>query len=94
MILEGTVLGTAIVVILNWIRSEQQRKQNGNGVLVKKLDEIKEKVRELHRWHDAPDAAHPGAMLWWGMGLNEIREEIRQLREAVAELTAAVKGNE
>ncbi len=100
MILEGTVLGTAIVVILNWVRSEQQRR-NGNGPLGKRLDEITqrikataEKVSELHRWHDAPDAAHPGAMLWWGMGLTETRDEIRQLREAVTELTAAVKGNE
>lgn len=53
------------------------------GFLLKQTAMLQRLTSELHRWHDQPDREHPGAMIWWATGLNDLTEVTSQLSGTV-----------
>lgn len=57
--------------------------------VLKSLGQLQKLTSELHRWHDHPDAEHPGAMIWWGTALNEVEEHTKQLASSVRAISTS-----
>lgn len=75
------IVGLVVTIAAVGLRQEQLRRRgNGNS----SSDSAKQ-IAELHLWHSQEDPAHPGAKLWWGLGILTLQEDVLKLRKEVTE---------
>jgi hypothetical protein len=86
-IIEGGVVSTVLIVLLNWARVETFQRRNGGQKVADtlraigaRLEQLTIETHELHEWHDVCD--RDGVKLWYVR--RSVEDAVSKLADSIA----------